>query len=187
MSSFFQTPKGTAGYLNLVKPDTKFDPDGKYKAVITLTEEQAEPLKELAREEAQEALGKKAKTAKLPFVDNEDGTVTLTLKSKKKPKLFDAKGNPIAADVAEEMNPGAGSVIKVKGSFSGYDGFGGGVTCYLNEVQIIRLVEFGGGGFEAEDDEDGYVAPVAAPKKPKQDDGGAEAEQDEEELADIDF
>jgi hypothetical protein len=100
---------------------------------------------------------------KMPFVENDDDTVTFTFKSKKKPKLFDAKGNPIRN--TEGLQRIAGSTIKVKGAFSSYEGFGGGVTAYLNDVQIIKLVEGGGGGFgdESEGDDDGYVADNSEP------------------------
>ncbi|MDN8037447.1 ssDNA-binding protein [Burkholderia vietnamiensis] len=165
----FTTPKGAAGYSNLTKPDTKFDAEGKYKTSLTITKEAAAELIALAEEEANElaVLDKKTKKVvmpeglKYPYVENDDDTVTFTFKSKKKPKLFDAKGNPIRN--AEDLRVGGGSTIKVKGSFSAYEGFGGGVTAYLNEVQIIKLVEFGGEGFKAEDDEDGYVADNSAP------------------------
>jgi hypothetical protein len=173
----FTTPKGAAGYSNLTKPDTKFDAEGKYKTTLTISKEAAEALIAVAHEEAEELLenvlnapvkGKKpAKLKKLddltfPFEENDDDTVTFTFKSKKKPKLFDAKGNPIRDD---DLRVGAGSTIRVKGAFSGYEGFGGGVTAYLNEVQIVKLVEFGGGGFEAdEDEEDAYVAPSGGGK-----------------------
>lgn len=177
----FTTPKGAAGYSNLVTPDTKFDAEGKYKTSITLPADQAEALMELAREEAQEGLGKKAKNAKMPFEENDDDTVTFRFKSKKKPKLFDAKGNPIRN--TEDLRVGGGSTIKVKGAFSAYEGFGGGVTAYLNEVQIIKLVDFGGGGFQPEDDEDGYVADTSAPRASKAAEPADEDEADE----DVDF
>jgi hypothetical protein len=167
----FTTPKGAAGYSNLVTPDTKFDAEGKYKTSITIPAAQAESLMDLAREEANElaVLDKKTKKVvmpegiKMPFVENDDDTVTFTFKSKKKPKLFDAKGNPIRN--TEGLQRIAGSTIKVKGAFSSYEGFGGGVTAYLNDVQIIKLVEGGGGGFgdESEGDDDGYVADNSEP------------------------
>ena len=159
MSKNLMTPKGRAGYLNLVKPDTRYDPEGKYKASVTLTAEEAEKIITLCKEEATDELGpKKAAKAKMPGKENEDGSITFTFKSKSKPKLFDAKGNPVKAALVEELRVGSGSTIKVKGACKAYEnGANIGVTLYLNEVQIIKVVEFGG-GFEAEDDEDGFVA-----------------------------
>lgn len=160
---YFTTPKGPCGYSSLVKPDTKFDPEGKYKTSITLPEEQAQPLIDMFKEEAVDELGpKKAAKAKMPVKENDDGTVTLTFKTKNKPKLFDAKGNPIKNTA--DLRVGSGSTIRVKGAAKAYEnGANIGVTLYLNEVQIIKLVEFGGGGWEAEDDEDAYVADNSAP------------------------
>lgn len=164
MSKNLITPKGTAGYLNLLVPDTRFDPEGKYKANITLSAEQAEKLVELFKEEAVDELGpKKAAKAKMPGKENEDGSVTFTFKSKSKPKLFDAKGNPIKN--ADDLRIGGGSTIRVKGAAKAYEnGANIGVTLYLNEVQIIKLVEYGG-GFEADDEEDGFVADNSAPSR----------------------
>ena len=41
----FRTPKGTAVYPQLSKPDTKFKADGEYTAKIRLSEEDAAPMK----------------------------------------------------------------------------------------------------------------------------------------------
>ncbi|SAK95794.1 hypothetical protein AWB76_07197 [Caballeronia temeraria] len=187
----FTTPKGPAGYTNLSKPDTKFDPEGKYKTSITLPREQAEKLMELAQEEANElaVLDKKTKKIvmpegiKYPYVENDDDTVTFTFKTKKKPKLFDAKGNPIRN--ADDLRIGGGSTIRVKGAFSSYEGFGGGVTAYLNEVQLIKLVEFGGEGFQPEDDEDGYVASNEAPSSFNDESEGSDDSSEED--GNVDF
>lgn len=175
-----KTPKGSAGFSNLVTPDTKFHPEGQYKTSITLSAEEAAPLIADAEEEANElaVLDKKTKKVvmpegiKYPYVVNEDDTVTFTFKSKKAPKLFDIKGNPIRGAAREDLHRISGSTIKVKGAFATYEGFGGGVCAYLNEVQIISLVEGGGGGFgdESEGDDDGYVArPDSGSAAPKDD------------------
>lgn len=180
MSINYKSPKGSAGFLNIVRPDTKFDPEGKYKVTLNLAETDAAALQELAKEVAEEAFGtKKAAKAHIPGKENEDGSVAFTFKSNSQPKVFDAKGNPVRD--LEDLNAGSGSTIRVKGSIKEYDKGGNfGVTLYLNSVQIIKLVEYGG-GFEAdEDEEDGYVAAPSNPKKPKQDAGGAEAEVPEE-------
>lgn len=178
MSKNITTPKGIAGYLNLVVPDTRFDPEGKYKASITLTEDQSNELIELFKEEATDELGpKKAAKAKMPGKANDDGSVSFTFKSKTKPKLFDSKGNPIKN--ADELRVGSGSTIRVKGSAKAYEnGANIGVTLYLNEVQLIKYVEYGG-GFEADDDEEGFVSDTAPPRRPSSDSEGAEVEMPE--------
>lgn len=188
---YFTTPKGSAGYSNLVKPDTKFDAEGKYKTSVTVPAAQAESLIALANEEANElaVLDKKTKKVslpanlKMPYVINDDDTVTFNFKTAKKPKLFDAKGNPIRN--AENLRVGGGSTIRVKGAFKSYEGFGGGVTAYLNEVQIIKLVEFGGGGFEADEDEDAYVADNSSDAA--DDSFAGDAPADKEDDGDVDF
>jgi len=174
----FTTPKGPSGFSNLFVADTKFNPDGQYKTSITLTAEQAAPLVEAVEEERLE-LGKKAKTSKgSPFKENEDGTLTFTFKSKKKPRVVDSKGNA----VRDEPRVGGGSTIQVKGAFATYEGFGGGVCAYLNEVRLIKLVE-GGGGWGSDDDEEeeGYVADPSAPAPKSPAPAGAEQEEPVEE------
>ena len=83
--------------------------------------------------------------------DDEAGGIKIRAKSSKKPTLFDAKGNVIKTD----LPVGNGSIIKLSGVMGTYSAGGNiGVTAYLNAVQIIDLVEFGGSTFE---EEDGYV------------------------------
>jgi PDZ domain-containing secreted protein len=161
MSKNFTTPIGAAGYSNLTRPDTKYDPDGVYKTSITVPADKAEKIIEKAKELAVDELGpKKASKATIPVKENEDGTVTIRLKTKNKPKLFDAKGNLIRN--ADELRVGGGSTIRAKGSMKAYEnGSNIGISFYLNEVQIIKLQA--GGGFEAVDDEDAYVADESAP------------------------
>lgn len=160
MSKNIRTPKGSAGFLNLVRPDTRFDPEGKYKASITLTAEQAKELIETCKELAVDELGaKKAAKAKMPGKENEDGTVTFTFKSKSAPKVVDSKGGLIKTATVEALRIGSGSTIQVKGSAAPYEnGANIGVTLYLNEVRVLKVVEFGGGwGDDDDDEDDGYV------------------------------
>jgi hypothetical protein len=162
----FTSPKGTAGFTSLTKADTKYDADGVYHTKLTFPSMEAvDELVELMKEEALEELGK-AKAAKVKFPEeNEDGTVTLKFKSKKAPKFFDGKGNPIKN--VEDMNIGGGSVLKIKGAAKGYaNGTNIGVTLYINSVQVIKYVEYGGAGFDA-DDEAEYVADEAPARSSK--------------------
>lgn len=157
----FVSPKGTAAYAWLMKPDTKFNPEGVYKtSLVVKAGKEADAFVEAIKNAYVEELGaKKLAKANLSHDVNEDeGTVTFKFKSKQKPKLFDSKGKPITG----EISVGNGSVIKVAGGFGAYDkGANTGVTLYLNSVQIIDLVEWtGSSGFEAE--EGGFVAEAAA-------------------------
>lgn len=163
----FVSPKGTAAYAWLTKADTKFNPDGTFKtSLVVKAGKEADAFIEAIKNAYVEELGtKKLAKANLSHeVNEEEGTVTFKFKSQMKPKLFDAKGRPVTKDVSV----GNGSVIKVSGAFGPYDkGANCGCTLYLNQVQIIDLVEWTGssafgeeeGGFSVEDDDD---APATA-------------------------
>jgi hypothetical protein len=149
-NNLFTSPKGTAAYAWLTKADTKFDPEGVFKTQLIVPAKEAQPFIDAIKGAYVEEFGpKKVAQAKLGYKTNEDGTVTFSFKSKKKPKLFDSKGKPITKD----LSIGAGSVIKVAGGFGPYNkGANHGVTLYLNSVQVIDYVEFSSGPrFEAED------------------------------------
>lgn len=172
------TPKGRLGFPFLVRPDTKFNPEGEYKTHLFLGGGAAEDI--LAKLEAgvKEAVakakadpknkGKKIKEADLPIQWNEEETeVRLSFKLKasgkngkgeaftQKPALFDAKGKPLP----EGVKIGSGSIAKV--SFEIVPFFtalvGAGVSLRLKAVQVINLKEYSGSsngssyGFEEEE------------------------------------
>lgn len=146
-----QTPKGTAGNLYLVRPDTTFGPMGTYKMDITLNAAEGGKLLKACKEEATRALGsKKAAKARLPGNENSDGTVTFRFRSRSKPNLYDSTAALLEPETVEALRIGDGSTIRVKGEAEAYKGFGGGVTLLLYEIQIIDLVE--SGGFEPDAD-----------------------------------
>lgn len=152
--SKFVSPKGSAGYPKLVKPDTKFNAEGVYSTHLTMSKEAAQPFIEKIEEAYTEEFGAKAlPKANWPYKE-EDGQVTFKFKSKQKPKLFDAKGTPIK--VADELSIGSGTTMKVSGAISCRAVSGKNyATLYMNAVQIIDLVEYSGSPFEAE--EGGYT------------------------------
>jgi hypothetical protein len=100
--------------------------------------------------------------ANMPFspeVDdqgNETGNIVFKFKSKRQPKLYDAKGKVIT----KNLQVASGTVAKVATAINPYaTGINVGVSLYLNDVQIIELVEYGKGslfgqedGFEFDDD-----------------------------------
>ncbi|WP_433694989.1 hypothetical protein [Paraburkholderia phenoliruptrix] len=140
------TPKGIASKVYLVHPDTKFDSAGKYRLDLTLKVHEATDLVKICTDEAINTLGpKKAPLVKMPHNENKDGTVTLMFKSKAPPNLYDSKANLMDREGLKALRIGDGSTVRVNGAASAYEGFGGGVTLYLLEVQIIHRV---GGGFE---------------------------------------
>ncbi|MGP8441905.1 hypothetical protein ACT2E5_07195 [Burkholderia vietnamiensis] len=153
------TPKGIAGRLILVRPDTKFDAQGTYKVDIALKAAEAGDLLKACREEAFNELGARiAAKASMPFEENRDGTITFKFRSRSKPNLYDSADNLLDAWTIEASRIGPGSTIRVKGEAAAYEGFGGGVTLYLLEVQIIHLVKCKNSGFEA-DPEGSFIVP----------------------------
>jgi len=161
----YDSPKGISHYPKLIKPDTKFNPEGTYSTGLFISEAAYDELMEACKESFVDEFGKKKpfSAAQLPISkvageDGEDDQFMLKASSKKQPKFFDAKGNPIKRlSLLEKL--GGGSKLRLKCSLGAYATGGKvGVKLYLNEVQVITLVEYEGGGFKADDDEDGFDA-----------------------------
>lgn len=160
----FVSPKGTASYPYLTKPDTKFNPEGEYKVSLIVAGDDASKAIDFLTEQHKAAVakakkenaGKRVKEGDLPFIENDDGTVTFKFKLKakvtpkkgdpfeQKPALFDAKGKPLTG----EPKVGGGSVIKVSYEVVPYYTAiaGAGISLRLKAVQIIELKEYSGGG-----------------------------------------
>lgn len=201
----FTSPRGTASFVWLRQPDTKFKPQGEYTVTLTVPADEAQSLidqltsiledavaeqQALFEERMEAAKGpQKAKMkAKGPMKvgdfftpayddeGNETGDVVFKFKMnasyvkknkdgseevvKLTPQVFDAKGNKLKS----VPNVGSGSVLKVNFSPVGYytdASHQAGITLRMNAVQIIDLVEFGGGGNASSygfGQEDGYEA-----------------------------
>lgn len=178
MAKAITTPKGVIGkYAYLTEPDTKFNADGEYKASLTLTLEQAQPLidkleaayNEAYQAECVEKKKKSLKKADMPWeIDEEEGTAVLKFKLKAKiesakkgtivrrVKIFDAKGKLVANP--KNLKIGGGTTAKL--AFQPYFWFspsvGFGLQLQLEACQIINLVEYGAGdadyGFGEEED-----------------------------------
>jgi hypothetical protein len=178
MAKAITTPKGVIGkYAYLTEPDTKFNADGEYKANLTLSLEQAQPLIDRLEAEYNEAYQaecadkkkKSLKKADMPWeIDEEEGTVVLKFKLKAKiesakkgtiirrVKVFDSKGKLVANP--KNMKIGGGTTAKL--AFQPYFWFspsvGFGLQLQLEACQIINLVEYGAGdqdyGFGEEED-----------------------------------
>lgn len=179
----YVTPKGTAQYPYLTKPDTKFNPDGEYKVNLELNAEDASEIMSFLDEQLAESIakakkenaGKKIKEGDVPYsVDEDSGKVTLRFKLKAKvtPKngepfeqrvaIFDAKGKPIT----DEIKIGGGTQMKVSYEVMPYytSMVGAGISLRVRAVQIIELVEFSsaGAGAYGFGSEDGYEAEESA-------------------------
>jgi len=177
----FITPRGVAVYPRLQRPDTRYHELGVYKADIRIPVEEAKPLLKELGDIYRSHLGQphpklapsKDKEAMWFYEQDEDGDflkdhVILKIRARniktktgevwdRKPKLFDAKGRPIKAN----LNIGGGTVMKVSFEVDCYTSKkASGVRLIPVAVQIIDLVTFEAGG-SAEDygfaEEDGFV------------------------------
>lgn len=206
----FTTPRGVFIYPHLTEPDTKFvKPDGEYHTKFAVDADEAEEF--VARlnkllddyiaenpDDLKPAVLKKSTRAELyeEEVDdegNETGRLIFKFKLKakvetktkswsQKPRLFDAKAQPIEGDISIWT----GSEGKVSGEIMPYfmqNTKQFGLSLRMKAVQILKLVEGGGAsasdyGFSAEDD--GYesnssgAANGFTPEADDDDDGGEE-------------
>ena len=177
----YTTSTGIAIYPHLTQPDTKYNANGEYKVSLSLTEQEAAPLKKLIEQEKAKALamvpeGKKAKESDAPYFNETDdegqetGRTVFKFKMKAKvqnrqgqtielqPRLFDAQGTIFTPD-----SVWGGSKIRVSTDLVPYyvAAVGAGVTLRLKAVQIIDLKSGGGTdasayGFSAKE---GFTAP----------------------------
>lgn len=153
----FETHKGIAVYPWLNKADTEYNTEGQFKTGLRVPADQAKELIDKCKELAQEEFGgKKAAAAKMPWKQDEDtGELIINVKSKFKPKFYDADGTYIP----EHYHPQVwgGSVLRVGGHIIAYNTSGNmGISLRLSKVQVVELAEredsggFGaveGGGF----------------------------------------
>lgn len=181
------TPAGEVKWAVLSKPNTKWKEKGEYSILLCLPDDHPywETLKgmvEVGFEETKKTLKPKDRAAAkmvLPFTAEYDAETeeptgrneiriktAATFTDKKtgqeislKPKLFDAKGKRIMADITV----GNGSVCAINFSPAIYHrqiDNAIGMTLYLNAVQVIKLVEYEGDGsaFGFGAQEDGFDA-----------------------------
>lgn len=218
----FITPAGIAKFPRLNKPETEVNGSPcapRFKVTLILDEKEKgvpEFLKKIqalhdaaiAKAEAKKKADPKRKNKPLKInetvralLDDEgnqvEGKYEIVAKTAaetkegtpKTVKMFDAKGKPVKANV------GGGSTLKLSVVTEDYDSnLGAGLSIYLNAVQIIDLVEFGGGsaksygfgeeeGFSGEDTEE---TPEDAPEFASEG-GGESAEESSAPRAKGDF
>ena len=156
------SPKGVAVYPRLNKPDTKFDADGVYKTGLRVDPNDPQAAAFLKK---MEDFGAANGKTKMPFKDEagDDGAptgmviVNYKVAAKwpdrdgevgesRKPALVDAGKNSITANV------GGGSVLRISGQMSTYDGFGGGVSLSPIAVQVLDLKSWNAGVDDFEDE-----------------------------------
>jgi hypothetical protein len=174
------TPVAKLKYPKLIEPETKFNPEGVYKATAIIDSAEAAALADalddlLTRHKAslkqQDPSKKDWKLADLPYGYEEiDGKPCFVIKTKMKakgidrdgrawssvPALFDSKGQPVR-DRESLKGMWSGTVAKVNFEACPFyqAALGAGITLRLKAVQIIDLVEGGGSaesfGFGEED------------------------------------
>lgn len=164
------TPEGIAVWPRLNEPDREFDANGLYHTKLRVSGKEAEGfMHEVTKYRddnyamhCQQRGKKKLNQNDLPWKEDEEnpGSYILSTKLKAKvvtrsgdsfeqrPDLVDAKLNPTNAKI------GGGSKLKLAIEVNAYATPAGdtGVTLWVKAVQIIELVEYGGGashGFTA--------------------------------------
>lgn len=167
----YVTPKGTAGWPKLFKPDTKFNADGVYSTKLNVSgdDPKVQKLIEDLKEAFIEEFGAKALAkAKWPYETNDDGSLTFKFKSKSKPEVKDAQ-NQIMPDTTRL---GSGSVIQVAGNV-GFNAVSGNnyVTLYISKVKVHELVEWSGDPFDdgEEESDDGEKVESKGEEKESED------------------
>lgn len=182
-SKIYTTPKGEAKFCHLVKPSTKFNPDGVYDLTLLLEGQDAADLiavidkiidENRAEIQKDPKYKKRLKECDPPYKDdldkegNETGKTSFKFTQKAQatskktgevitfhPALYDSKRN-----VIHPKDVGFGSTVKVAFEPYGFNSpsLGAGVSLRLKGVQILDLQS---GGLTAEacgfSDEDGYT------------------------------
>jgi hypothetical protein len=161
MSNRITTPKGKAKYPHVNEPNTRFNPMGEFQCTLVVSEEDANAFKAKvdkiydAEYERECVIHKKKlkKAPSFPITQDEDGDWLIKTKQVAKVetksgdaiefdiKLFDAAGKPTKPKV------GSGSIVKcsVQPRTWFVPSLGFGITLNLRAVQILDLVEGGGG------------------------------------------
>ena len=177
MSKVITTPKGKAVWPRIDTPDTKFDEDGVYSCKLHVSEADFKAFEALVKpkldaaykdECSRQGKEKIRMAASSPLRINDEGDYEIYAKQKARVHTkskgtlefsiaaVDSQGKKIAMPKI-----GSGSTLKmaveVNTWFVPSQGFG--YTLRLRAVQVLELIEYGGGdssfGFGAE--EDGYV------------------------------
>lgn len=154
----FVSPAGQAQYpwLQPNRPDTAFDPEGKYKLELRLAPDSAKHMTDLIEQVKSENFGAKDKVHQPWKVDEETGEYLFKIQSKYQPKYYDAKGNPIPVGQVPDMY--SGSELRISGLVDAYTAAGKkGISLRLSAVQVINPVSGGGSGGAGDFDAvDGY-------------------------------
>lgn len=179
----YTTPKGTAKWVTLGKPDTKYKKEGQYRVTMLLSPELAKPIQEMIDKAIEEEKklykadpknkGKKIKDADLPYKmdldkeGNETGLVSFNFTAKAsgvrpdgttwtfRPAVMDATGK---GKVSPNISIFGGSILKVAYHISSWaTAIGIGASLKLQAVQVIELKTMGDRDYGF-GEEEGYTA-----------------------------
>ena len=153
------TPTATCQWAHIVKPDTQFDPEGKFKIELIFEISNAthltflKQLRDIHDKNKDAMRSQKKPCEKEPWIQYTDTETqkkdkdkyVVRFKSSYHPFLADARGNKWPKDTLV----GNGSKVKVAFSPNAYStGSNSGTNLYLNGVQIIDLVPYKEASFE---------------------------------------
>jgi len=163
-SAKYVTKLGTFRYPHLNIPDTKYDRDGTYKVDLRQSKELAREFAQLCKRVAEEEWGPaKAKGAKMPYSVDEADNDFVIIKAKAKaiypPTIANALGKKVDRRNIPAIGTGTTGKLDLRLATTEVKG-DRYVSCYLQGVQIAKLVEYGGSSFDAidEDEVDGADA-----------------------------
>ena len=179
MSKLITTPKGKAVYPRIDNPDTKFNEDGVYTCKLHVSEADYNAFKEsydamferAYKKECEEKGKTLRKAASSPVRVTDDGDYEIYAKQVAKRNtskgliefsvaVYDSQGNKM--DSAPKIGSGSTLRASVEPSFWFVSSQGFGCTLRLRAVQVIDLVEYGGGNnsesFGFDGVEGGFVA-----------------------------
>lgn len=171
-----------SGFVNMSKPDTKFNPAGEYKIAIIVNKSDPKLKPVLAEirkvmgpklREFQEAQAKLPPAKRhrgelhesLPYIDLEDGT--LLFKFKSIASGTNAKGEHWERVIphfgATRLDPkevpayGEGSEVAISFTAGGFANkvAGNGASLRIEQVKLYNVVKFGGGAAASDFDDDG--------------------------------
>lgn len=156
--------KGTTKYARFWEPDSV---SGKFQStVIVENDEAAQAVIETIKEVAADQHPKDFKAGKVGLNHSvtDEGLIAFKLRTSKRPRLVDTRGN----DITEDPKLGDGSVVKVKGIVMA-GGFGAAqkrsVLLIPNAVMIVSLERYRGADDFGDDDiEDGFVSVTSSAK-----------------------
>lgn len=179
------TPQATVfGWVNILKPDTKFNAAGDFKIKVTIPKDtrglaaQLEKIED-ERNKAKQAFLKDPKNkgkrppqdASLPFYENADGDIVMSFKSvaswtdkktgETRNRVIPVWGGAGRLKPDEVPQFGEGSTVRVAYTISPFcnAAVGAGVSLRLDSVKLIEVKTFSGGGGANHfgDEDEGYV------------------------------